>query len=174
MMNDPYTSNPIAEQALDLHTDTPNTAQTLELLEERAEVVKKSILAGKVVVGKTVNIRTVNVPVELKEEILTIHVVGGDSGVLSGDYDNQELISYIDETSQSAIMLNDKPLALGEQVEIVLSREVATVIKKTHAVEEVSLRTYTETTTHELATELRREELEVNAESYTQTHSTTV
>lgn len=159
---------------IDLTTD-PLEVQTLELLEERADVVKKSVLAGKVVVSKTVNTRTVNVPVELKEEILTIQVIGqDDSGVLLGDYDDQELITYVDETSQSTVMLNDKPLAFGESVEIVLSREVATVTKKTHAVEEVALRTYTDTTTHELATELRREELQVNAESYTEGHSTTV
>lgn len=159
---------------IDLETD-PLEVQTLELLEERADVVKKNVLAGKVVVSKTVHTRTVNVPIELKEEILTIQVIAqDDDGVLVGDYDDQELIQHFDETTESVVTLNDKPLALGESVEIILSRETATVTKKTHAVEEVALRTYTDTTTHELTTELRHEELQVNAESYTDGHSTTV
>ena len=162
-MND-LTNNPLHDVALQA-----DSTQTLELLEERAQVLKDKITAGKVVVSKAIRTRTVNVPVELQEEILTIEVKEGDTTaqtMLAGSYDDKDVIAHFDETLSSVVTINGEPLAVGESVDIVLSRQVAIVTKKTHAVEEVALHTYTDTTTHTLATELRREELEVVGESY--------
>lgn len=150
-------------------TTASHNVQTLELLEERANVITDKVIAGKVVVSKSVRTRTVDVPVELQEEILTIQVAQGDDtaqAMLTGNYDDKDVIAHFDDTLSSVVSINGKPLAVGESVDIVLSRQVAIVTKKTHAVEEVALHTYTDTKTHTLTTELRREELEVVGESY--------
>ena len=54
---------------------TPHTiddTQTLELLEERAEVQKQRVNTGKVILSKKIHTRTVNIPITLTEEHLVI------------------------------------------------------------------------------------------------------
>lgn len=154
-----------------------NTSQTelvgkLELLEERAKVITNKTVAGKVTVQKHVRTRTVDIPVELEEEYLTVQLSQGDTDAqafLDGSYDEKDIITYLDETTPNVVTINGKPLIAGEPVEIVLSRQTAVVIKRTYAVEEVALHTYTDTKTHTLATTLRREELHVDGEDYIKT-----
>lgn len=144
-------------------------AGTLELLEERAKVITDRIVAGKVSIHKNIRTRTVNVPVELHEEYLTVQVSHGDEAAqafLADDYEDKDVIARFDESTGGTVTINGKPLQVGDSVEIVLSREVAIVTKRTHAVEEVALHTYSDTKTHTLATELRREELAVDGEQF--------
>lgn len=160
---------------VDTHLD--NTSQSelvgkLELLEERANIVTDKITAGKVTIQKHVRTRTVDIPVELQEEYLTIQLSLGDENsqdFLEGSYDEKDVIAYLDESEQSVVTVNGKPLVAGEPVQIVLSRQTAVVVKRTHAVEEVALHTYTDTKTHTLSTTLRREELHVDGEDYIKT-----
>lgn len=142
---------------------------TLELLEERANVLKDKVVAGKVTIKKNIRTRTVDVPITLEEEYLTVQVSQGDEDTqafLAGAYDEKDVIAHFDDIKPNTVTINGKPLLEGEGVEIVLSRQVAVVTKKTHVVEEVALHTYTDTQTHTLATELRREELHVEGEDY--------
>lgn len=154
----------------DTYNQHNNQANVLELLEERAEIVKERVKAGKVLVQKNIRTRTINVPVELHEEYLTVQLAQGDEATqafLAGNYEDKDVIARFDQAQGGGqVTLNGKPLVLGEMVEIVLSREVAIVTKKTHAVEEVSLHTFSQTHTHTLATELRHEELYIEGEEF--------
>lgn len=141
----------------------------LELLEERARVIKDVITAGKVTIQKHVRTKVINVPVHLDETYLSIQVDYGDEptqDMLSGDYDDKEVIARFTDSIASLVSLNGKPLAFDEPVELVLSRETAVVTKKTYAVQEVALTTYTDTQTHTLATQLQKEVLQVDGEQY--------
>lgn len=155
-----------------LNTTEQSTTElvgTLELLEERANVLKDKVVAGKVTIKKNIRTRTVDVPITLEEEYLTVQVSQGDEytqAFLAGAYDEKDVIAHFDDTKPNTVTINGKPLLAGESVEIVLSRQVAIVTKKTHVVEEVALHTYTDTQMHTLATELRREELHVEGEDY--------
>ena len=51
---------------------TIDDTQTLELLEERAEVQKQRVNTGKVILSKKIHTRTVNIPITLTEEHLVI------------------------------------------------------------------------------------------------------
>lgn len=158
-----------ADHATDYTLDYGEHNETLELLEERATVIKERIKAGKVVMQKNVRTRTINVPVELNEEYLTVQLTQGDEPTqtfLAGDYADKEVVARFDQTQGAKVTINGRTLNLGESVEIILSREVAIVTKQTHAVEEVSMHTFSETQTHTLATELRHEELVVNEQRY--------
>lgn len=148
--------------------DSAQNGGKLELLEERAEVVKDKIVAGKVVIQKQIRMHTVNVPVELQEEFLIVRYVADPASAqfLTGDYEQKDVIAHFDETISAQVTLNGEPLALGQETELVLSRQIAVVTKKTHAIEEVAIETFTETKTHSLTTELRREELVVDGEEY--------
>lgn len=154
----------------DVNDSTLNSTQTvgsLELLEERAKIIKDVVKSGEITISKNVRTKVINVPVELQETYLTIQINRGsdeDSAMLSGDYDDKEVIATFTESTTPNITLNGKPLTLDNAVEIILSRETAVVTKKTYAVEEVALTTYTDTHTHTLATELRREELHIEGE----------
>lgn len=167
-VHDKYHADHVTDYTLDYseHNEQP---QTLELLEERATVTKERIKAGKVVMQKNVRTRTINVPVELNEEYLTVQLTQGDEptqAFLAGDYADKEVVARFDQTQGAKVTINGRALNLGESVEIVLSREVAIVTKQTHAIEEVSMHTFSETQTHTLATELRHEELVVNEQRY--------
>lgn len=161
--------------SVDTHLDDISQSKlvgTLELLEERADIVTDKITAGKVTIQKHVRTRTVDIPVELQEEYLTVQLsLGGKDSqeLLEGSYDEKDVVAYLDETTQSTVTINGKPLVVGEPVEIVLSRQTAVVVKKTHAVEEVALHIYTDTKTHTLSTTLRREELHIDGEDYIKT-----
>lgn len=152
----------------DINFNKEKEVGTLELLEERANVIKDKITQGVVTLRKQTLTRTVNVPVELTEEQLVIEVVGEDP-MLAGDYLDKDVIAQFSDTVTAPVMLNGKPLHLGEQATIVLSRETAVITKKTHTVQEVALHTHKDTKTHTLATELRHEELVVDEKYYDNT-----
>lgn len=141
----------------------------LELLEERARVIKDVVTAGKVTIQKHVRTKIVNVPVQLNETYLSIQVDRGDEqtqAMLAGDYDDKDVIATFADSTAALVSLNGEPLSLHEPVELVLSRETAVVTKKTHAVQEVALTTYTDTQTHSLATQLQKEVLHIDGEQY--------
>lgn len=152
-------------------TTDVQTVGTLELLEERANVIKEVVKSGEVTITKNVRTKVVNVPVELQETYLTIQIDHGDDQtyhMLSGEYDDKEVIATFSEPSTPNITLNGQNLSLDKPVQVILSRETAVVTKKTYVVEEVALTTYTDVHTHTLATELRREELHIDGEDFSQ------
>lgn len=145
------------------------TAGKLELLEERAHVVKDVIIAGKVSIQKHVRTKVVNVPVHLEETYLSIQINRGDSAtqaMLAGDYDDKDVIATFADSVANVVTLNGEVLSVDEPVEIILSRQTAVVSKKTYVVEEVALTTYTDTQKHTLATQLQKEVLDIEGKDY--------
>lgn len=139
------------------------TVQTLELLEERAEVQKQRIHKGRVVLSKQTRVHTVTVPVSLSEEYLVIDYQPVDESSLAL-IDEQNLIQVIDAPVHNAqIQLNGERITLSPDapIEILLSRETALVHKTTHAIERIDLHTHSTTQEHTITTELQKEVLEI-------------
>ena len=112
---------------------------TLELREERAVWQQERVLAGQVQVRREVQTRTETVSTELRREVLIIEASPGGPAVYVGD----------------------QLLQPGEQREIVLYDEQATLQKVPYVVEEVRIGKRTVTERHEAQVELRREVLVV-------------
>lgn len=138
---------------------TDQNVQTLELLEERAEVQKHRIHKGKVVLSKQTRMRTVHVPVTLAEEYLVIDYQPLDSLPIN------EQIPVIDAPSSTnaQIQLNGELITVSQEapIEILLSRETASVHKTTHTIERINLQTHTTTQEHTLTAELQKEVLDI-------------
>lgn len=144
----------------------------LELLEERPVVNKERLDVGKVTVTKHFRTKTIEVPIELVEEYITVRTEYHDAesqDLLSGNYDDKDVLRHVEPSldSKAVVTINDKQVEIGDEpVEIVLSRQVATVTKETYAIQEVEVNKTTHTHTDSIAVELKHEELDVNEEGF--------
>ena len=145
---------------------------TIELLEERAVVDKERLDIGKVTVTKQVRTKTINVPVELVEEVMVIETEYYDADsrqFLTTTASDEDLIRHIEPTLQSrpSIMVNGTEMFLDQEpIEIVLSRQVAVIKKETYAVQDVAIEKSTHIHKDTFDVELKHEELDVKEEGY--------
>ena len=117
----------------------------LELLEERPVINKERLDVGKVTVTKHARTKTIDVPIELVEEYITIRPEYHDAAsqdLLSGDYDKQDILRHVEPSldSKAVVTVNGKQIEIGDApIEIVLSRQVATITKDTYVIQEVDI-----------------------------------
>ena len=127
---------------------------------------------GKVTVTKHARTKTINVPIELVEEYITIQTEYNDAqsqDLLSGNYDDRDILRHVEPSldSKAVVTINGKQVAIGDEpIEIILSRQVATITKDTYAIQEVAISKTTHTHTDNIQVELQHEELEVNEEGF--------
>jgi len=144
----------------------------LELLEERPIVNKERLDVGKVTVTKHSRTRTVDVPIELVEEYITISTEYRDAesqDLLYGDYDKQDILRHVEPSldSKAVVTVNGKQIEIGDApIEIVLSRQVATITKDTYAIQEIDINKTVHTHTDSIQVELKHEELDVTEEGF--------
>ena len=144
----------------------------LELLEERPVVNKVRLDVGKVTVTKHTRTKTIDVPIELLEEYITIRTEYHDSKsqeLLSGSYDERDVLRYVEPSldSKAVVTVNGRQIEIGDgPIEIVLSRQVATITKDTYAIQEIDINKTTHTHTDSIQVELKHEELDVKEEGF--------
>ncbi len=162
------------QSRLQQKNETNNTGQIghLELLEERPVVNKERLDVGKVTVTKHTRTKTIEVPIELVEEYITVRTEFHDAesqDLLSGNYDEKDVLRHVEPAldSKAVITVNDKQVEIGEApIEIVVSRQVATVTKDTYAVQEIDISKSTHTHTDSIQVSLQHEELDVKEEGF--------
>ena len=151
---------------------TNNKVGYLELLEERPVVNKERLDVGKVTVTKHFRTKTIQVPIELVEEYITVRTDYHDSesqDLLSGNYDDKDILRHVEPSldSKAVVTINGKQIEIGDApIEIILSRQVATITKDTYVIQEVAIEKTTHTHTDSIEVELKHEELDVNEEGY--------
>lgn len=144
----------------------------LELLEERAVVQKERLDVGKVTVTKHQRTKQVTVPIELVEEVLTIRTTYQDTdsqALLTGDYEEQDILRHVEPAldSTAVVTINGQKVELGsDPVEIVISRQVATITKETYAIQDIDIEKSVHTHTDNISVELQHEELDVQEEGF--------
>ena len=144
----------------------------LELLEERPVVNKERLDVGKVTVTKHSRTKTIQVPIELVEEYITVRTDYHDSesqDLLSGNYDDKDILRHVEPSldSKAVVTINGKQVEIGDTaIEIILSRQVATITKDTYVIQEVAIEKTTHTHTDSIEVELKHEELDVNEDGY--------
>ena len=151
---------------------TNNTVNVghLELLEERPVINKERLDVGKVTVTKHSHTKTVEVPIELVEEYITIRTEYHDAesqDLLSGNYDEKDILRHVEPSldSKAVVTINGKQIEIGDEpVDIVLSRQVATITKDTYAIQDIEINKSTHVHTDSIQVELRHEELDVTEE----------
>ena len=152
-------------------TDTGNGGY-LELLEERPVINKERLDVGKVTVTKHRRTKTIEVPIELIEEYITVRTDYQDAesqDLLSGNYDDKDILRHIEPSldSKAVVTINGKQVEIGDApIEIVLSRQVATITKDTHVIQEIEINKTTHTHTDSIQVALQHEELDVKEEGY--------
>ena len=152
-------------------TDTGNGGY-LELLEERPVINKERLDVGKVTVTKHRRTKTIEVPIELVEEYITVRTDYQDvesQDLLSGDYDDKDILRHVEPAldSKAVVTINGKQVEIGDApIEIVLSRQVATITKDTHVIQEIEINKTTHTHTDSIQVALQHEELDVKEEGY--------
>ncbi|MEN6669863.1 YsnF/AvaK domain-containing protein [Psychrobacter sp. B38] len=153
-------------------TDKTGQGGYLELLEERPVINKERLDVGKVTVTKHTRTKTIEVPIELVEEYITVRTEFRDAesqDLLSGNYDEKEVLRHVEPSldSKAVITINDKQIEIGDEpIDIVLSRQVATVTKETYAVQEVNISKTVHTHTDSIQVALKHEELDVTEEGF--------
>ena len=159
------------------HLSTESTSNVvnvghLELLEERPVVNKERLDVGKVTVTKHARTKTINVPIELIEEYITVRTEYHDTesqDLLSGNYDEKDILRHVEPSldSKAVVTVNGKQIEIGDEpIEIVLSRQVATVTKDTYAIQEIDVNKSTHVHTDSIQVELKHEELDVTEEGF--------
>ena len=151
---------------------TNNTVNVghLELLEERPVINKERLDVGKVTVTKRSRTKTVEVPIEMVEEYITIRTDYHDAesqDLLSGNYDEKDILRHVEPSldSKAVVTINGKQIEIGDEpIDIVLSRQVATVTKDTYAIQDIEINKSTHVHTDNIQVELRHEELDVTEE----------
>lgn len=144
----------------------------LELLEERPVINKERLDVGKVTVTKHSRKRLIDVPIELVEEYITVTTAYHDEksqDLLSGRFDEADILRHVEPSldSKAVVTVNGKQVEIGDApVEIVLSRQVATITKDTYAVQEIDISKTTHTHTDTIQVELKHEELDVSEEGF--------
>ncbi|MGY8856152.1 MAG: DUF2382 domain-containing protein, partial [Pseudomonadales bacterium] len=111
---------------------TNNTVNVghLELLEERPVINKERLDVGKVTVTKHSRTKTVEVPIELVEEYITIRTEYHDAesqDLLSGNYDEKDILRHVEPSldSKAVVTINGKQIEIGDEpIDIVLFRQV--------------------------------------------------
>ncbi|MDN3453775.1 MULTISPECIES: DUF2382 domain-containing protein [unclassified Psychrobacter] len=142
----------------------------LELLEERPVINKERLDVGKVTVTKHSRTKTVDVPIELIEEYITIRTEYHDAesqDLLSGDYDGKDILRHVEPSldSKAVVTINGKQVEIGDEpIDIVLSRQVATITKDTYAIQDIEINKSTHVHTDSIQVELKHEELDVTEE----------
>ena len=170
--------NPSINQVDDIDSINHNVGH-LELLEERPVVNKERLDVGKVTVTKHARTKTIDVPIELVEEYITIRTEYHDAksqDLLSGNYDEQDILRHVEPSldSKAVVTVNGKQIEIGDEpIEIVLSRQVATITKDTYAVQEIDINKTTHTHTDSIQVELKHEELDVKEEGFLAHESST-
>jgi len=135
-------------------------------------VNKERLDVGKVTVTKHTRTKTIDVPIELVEEYITVRTEFHDAesqDLLSGNYDEKDVLRHVEPAldSKAVITVNDKQVEIGEApIEIVVSRQVATVTKDTYAVQEIDISKSTHTHTDSIQVSLQHEELDVKEEGF--------
>ncbi|MGP4952853.1 YsnF/AvaK domain-containing protein [Psychrobacter sp. T6-1] len=177
--------NDAADPAInDQYTDQNNVLDTqddvvvrqgvghLELLEERPVVNKERLDVGKVTVTKHTRTKTIDVPIELVEEYITIETQHHDAqsqDLLSGSYDDKDILRHVEPSldSKAVITINGTQVELGDApTEIIISRQVATITKDTYAIQKVDVKKTIHTHTDNIQVELKHEELDVTEEGF--------
>lgn len=149
-----------------------NQGGRLELLEERPVVNKERLDVGKVTVTKHTRTKTINVPIELIEEYITVETQYSDEdskALLVGNYDDQDIVKHVDPTltSHAVVTINGNKVQLGDApIEIVISRQVAVITKDTHIIQDVEISKTTHVHTDTIPVTLQHEELEVFEEGF--------
>ncbi|MCG3842529.1 MULTISPECIES: YsnF/AvaK domain-containing protein [unclassified Psychrobacter] len=151
---------------------TNNTVNVghLELLEERPVINKERLDVGKVTVTKHSRTKTVEVPIELVEEYITIRTDYHDAesqDLLSGNYDEKDILRHVEPSldSKAVVTINGKQIEIGDEpIDIVLSRQVATITKDTYAIQDIEINKSTHVHTDSIQVELKHEELDVTEE----------
>lgn len=144
----------------------------LELLEERPVVNKERLDVGKVTVTKHTRTKTINVPIELIEEYITVETQYSDEdskSLLVGNYDDKDIVQHVDPTlaSHAVVTINGNKVQLGDApIEIVISRQVAVITKDTHIIQDVEISKTTHVHTDTIPVTLQHEELEVFEEGF--------
>ena len=144
----------------------------LELLEERPVINKERLDVGKVTVTKHTRTKTIDIPIELIEEYITVRTDYYDAesqDLLSGNYDDKDILRHVEPSldSRAVVTINGKQIEIGDApIEIVLSRQVATITKDTHVIQEVQINKSTHTHTDSIQVELKHEELDVSEEGF--------
>ena len=144
----------------------------LELLEERPVINKERLDVGKVTVTKHARTKTIDVPIELVEEYITIRTEYHDAksqDLLSGNYDEKDILRHVEPSldSKAVVIVNGKQIEIGDEpIEIVLSRQVATITKDTYAIQEIDINKTTHTHTDSIQVVLKHEELDVKEEGF--------
>lgn len=144
----------------------------LELLEERPVINKERLDVGKVTVTKHTRTKTIEVPIELVEEYITVRTDyqnAESQDLLSGDYDDKDILRHVEPSldSKAVVTINGKQVEIGDApIEIVLSRQVATITKDTHVIQEIEINKTTHTHTDSIQVALQHEELDVHEEGY--------
>ncbi len=144
----------------------------LELLEERPVINKERLDVGKVTVTKHARTKTIDVPIELVEEYITIRTEYHDAksqDLLSGNYDEKDILRHVEPSldSKAVVTVNGKQIEIGDEpIEIVLSRQVATITKDTYAIQEIDINKTTHIHTDSIQVALKHEELDVKEEGF--------
>ena len=164
-------ANNLSANLANHQTDTGNGGY-LELLEERPVINKERLDVGKVTVTKHRRTKTIEVPIELVEEYITVRTDYQDAesqDLLSGDYDDKDILRHVEPAldSKAVVTINGKQVEIGDApIEIVLSRQVATITKDTHVIQEIEINKTTHTHTDSIQVALQHEELDVKEEGY--------
>ena len=169
--NSLYQDNLDKEQNISTE-QTNNTVNVgrLELLEERPVINKERLDVGKVTVTKHSRTKTVEVPIELVEEYITIRTEYHDAesqDLLSGNYDEKDILRHVEPSldSKAVVTINGKQIEIGDEpIDIVLSRQVATITKDTYAIQDIEINKSTHVHTDSIQVELKHEELDVTEE----------
>lgn len=163
--------NNLSTNLANYQTDTGNGGY-LELLEERPVINKERLDVGKVTVTKHRRTKTIEVPIELIEEYITVRTDYQDAesqDLLSGNYDDKDILRHVEPSldSKAVVTINGKQVEIGDApIEIVLSRQVATITKDTHVIQEIEINKTTHTHTDSIQVALQHEELDVKEEGY--------
>ena len=135
-------------------------------------VNKERLDVGKVTVTKHRRTKTIDVPIELVEEYLTIRTEYYDAesqDLLSGQYDDKDILRHVEPAldSKAVVTVNGQQIGIDEApLEIVLSRQVATITKETFAIQEIDVNKTTHTHTDSIQVTLKHEELDVTEEGF--------
>lgn len=179
------TNPPIADHSAENKLPTPDHGKEpltalnqkgnggrLELLEERPIVDKERLDVGKVTVTKHSRTKTIQVPIELVEEYITVRTEyhnAESQDLLSGNYDDKDILRHVEPSldSKAVVTINDKQVEIGDEpIEIILSRQVATITKDTYVIQEIDVKKSTHTHTDSIEVELKHEELDVTEEGF--------
>lgn len=140
---------------------TESQVGRLQLLEERAQVQVLREGIGQVQVRKVLRERQEMVPVTLSSEVLEIVVTPVAQGAAAHAAAGSVTEGGAMGQGVSQILIDGKPLQVGQSYEIPLTEERVQVVKQVYPISEVLIRKQAQSTTHQEAVMLRHEELEV-------------